>query len=352
MKYNSRIRTIVAVFLALKSTAVVDAFPPSARAPQQKATRRRSSFILGSSIHSSPRQILSKEDEEVGKVKQTLTSRRSLFQQVATGIGASIPIIISSSQSAFASSDEQEAAQGVLSRDRVAELLRVVPTFTLVDRQGVPFMVVGEDAKVTGYFFTTFDEAARILKVASDSAEQAIREAKRDQKPEANTMSNPWKQARVSTLPLDTAVSLSLKSGTGSIRNYFQVAPAASDVEDALLVTGKEDLAEGKVPLFYYEDFTMNDNNNNNESTISPVFFQKSQLEAAFQKAHPGEPLPAETKVTELFGVLTAMVQSKDEDLKGVVFVAPTDSVQRAKECRKRGGKTPPFVLGQRNIVL
>jgi len=287
----------------------------------------------------------------VGEGKQTLTSRRSLFQQVATGIGASIPItIISSSQSAFASSNEQEAAQGVLSRDRVAELLRVVPTFTLVDRQGVPFMVVGEDAKVTGYFFTTFDEAARILKVATDSAEQAIREAKRDRNPEADTMSNPWKQARVSTLPLDTAVSLSLKSGTGSIRNYFQVAPAASDVEDALLVTGKKDLAEGKVPLFYYEDFTLNDNNN--KSTISPVFFQKSQLEAAFRKAHPGEPLPAETKVTELFGVLTAMVQSKDEDLKSVVFVAPTDSVQRAKECRKRGGKEPPFVLGQRNIVL
>lgn len=232
----------------------------------------------------------------------------------------------------------------MVSRDRVAELLRAVPTFTLVDKEGIPFMVVGEDAKVTGYFFTSYNEASRILEVASAGADRAIREAKQEKQPDAGTLTNPWKQARVSTLPLDAAVSLSLKSGTGKVRNYFQVAPAANDVEDALAVTGRDDLAEGKVPLFYYKDFTLNDGS-------SPVYFQKSQLEAAFRKARPGAPVP-ETKVTELFAVLTAMVRGQDEDLRSVAFVAPADSAQRAQQCRQKGGRAPPFVLGQRIVVL
>ena len=39
-------------------------------------------------------------------------------------------------------------SEGLLSTSAVAELLQAVPTFTIVDKKGVPFMVVGEDAKV------------------------------------------------------------------------------------------------------------------------------------------------------------------------------------------------------------
>jgi len=262
-------------------------------------------------------------------------------------------------------SDPQEKGKtgAPLSRDRVAFLLRKVPTFTLVDAQGVPFMVVGQDAKVTGYFFTSYDEAQRILTLASRSAEQAIREeSKADgQTTEADgttPLSNPWKLARISTLPLDAAVSLALDSSGGrstSMRNYFQVAPAAHDVEDALAVTGKDSLAEGKVPLFYYEDFTI-------AGGDSPIYFSKAHLEAAFRRQRgAGTPLP-ECKVTELFAVLTAMVttttnennnnNNNNNDLQSVVFVPPPDSARRAKECQRRGKGQPPFVLGQRNLVL
>lgn len=224
-------------------------------------------------------------------------------------------------------------------------------------------MVVGQDAKVTGYFFIFYSEAERILKLASQSAERAIKEATAEGQTndDGTPITNPWKLARVSTLPLDTAVSLSLKSGTGGrIRNYFQVAPAARDAEDALAVTGKNDLAEGKVPLFYYSDFTIasgssSDDNDNNNQSSSPVYFSKAQLEAAFRRQQPGHPLP-DCQVTELFAVLTAMVSSSDDDdskdLQTVVFVPPADSARRARECQKRGGNQPPFVLGQRNIVL
>jgi Tic22-like family len=222
------------------------------------------------------------------------------------------------------------AAPAIPSADAIAQLLHVIPTFTLVDAEGVPYMVVGADARVTGYFFTTYGEAERIRALAARGG-------------------GPWPQARISTVPLDVAVTLSLKAGAGNIRNSFQVAPAASDVREALAVTGQDDVAEGKVPLFYFANFTMAGTED------MPVYFQKDQLirEYKLQTKTAEDDLPS-VQVTELFAVLTAMVQqsTKDTDLNHIVFVAPPESRQRAQECQRRGGKKPPFVLGQRNIVL
>jgi Tic22-like family len=223
-------------------------------------------------------------------------------------------------------------AETTKSADEVAQLLHVIPTFTLVDAEGVPYMVVGEDARVTGYFFTTYGEAERILTLARSGEDR----------------DNPWRQARISTVPLDVAVTLSLKAGNGNIRNFFQVAPAASDILDALEVTGKDDLADGKVPLFYFANFTTAGTED------VPVYFQRDQLIQDFKsqsKLAVDDELPP-VQVTELFSVLTAMVQSSNDDLNHIVFVAPPESRQLAQECQRRGGKKPPFVLGQRNIIL
>lgn len=118
---------------------------------------------------------------------------------------------------------EDKPKEGLLTTTEVAELLHPVPTFAIVDKRGVPFMVVGEDAKVTGYFFTTYGEAARILKVAKDSANKAIAEAKAERKPKEEIGINPWTKARVSSIPLDTAITLVSKS-TASFGggNYFR----------------------------------------------------------------------------------------------------------------------------------
>ena len=214
--------------------------------------------------------------------------------------------------------------------DEIARLLHNIPTFTLVDAEGVPYMVVGEDARVTGYFFTSYAEAARILALARGS-----------------DRANPWYQARISTVPLDVAVTLSLKSGRGALRNYFQVAPAATDILDALAVTGKEDLPEGKVPLFYMPT--------SESGTATRVYFQKEQLLRDYQTsvASSQEELPP-VQVTELFAVLTAMVSKDDKKgiFQNIVFMAPAESEQRALECQRRQGTQPPFVLGKSNIIL
>ncbi|CAJ1915405.1 unnamed protein product [Cylindrotheca closterium] len=242
---------------------------------------------------------------------------------------------------------EDSPKQGLLSTTDVAELLHPVPTFTIVDKRGIPFMVVGEDAKVTGYFFTTYGEAARILEVAKDSANKAIAEAKAEGKPKEEIGTNPWTKARVSSVPLDSAITLVSKSTPG---NIFRIAPAADDIEDALAITGQEDLAEGKVPMFYYKDFTFEEGDG---KKISPLYFRKSELENDFKKRNPGVKLPT-TEITELLSVLAELVRpgGTDNELKTLKIMTPVESLEKKKLCDKIGGKEAPFFVGQRLLVL
>ncbi|KAL3916839.1 MAG: hypothetical protein SGARI_007866 [Bacillariaceae sp.] len=159
---------------------------------------------------------------------------------------------------------------------------------------------------------------------------------------------NPWKAARISTVPLDFATTLVYKSSrTKGL--YFKVAPSEDDVKDALAVTGDANLAEGKVPLFYYEDFKLDDSK-------SPLFFRRKELEQAWQKENPKQDYP-KLMVTELFSVLGEMVKpggdnDKDNDLRNLVLVSPKESKKKQQECIKKGGQEPAFVIGQRIIVL
>jgi hypothetical protein len=247
-------------------------------------------------------------------------------------------------------------ADTLMSREKIASLLRAIPTFTIVDAKGVPFMVVGEDAKVTGYFFTEFEEANRLLKLARSSVDKAIQQELREEAEQRNnpattedttraTMTvNPWNDARISTVPLDFAVTFvtRVRSPSSSGNNYFQVAPSVQDIDDALAVTGKTELAEGKVPLFYFENFKLA------ADGTTPLYFRKSELEAAYRAQYPQSSSLPKLSVTELFAVLVQMATSQNEDLKTLVFVPLKNSAQKALQCKS----DVPFLLGERNIVL
>ncbi|CAB9527129.1 expressed unknown protein [Seminavis robusta] len=285
---------------------------------------------------------------------QWLVSRRDWSGKVAQlCVAAASSTVLSTTRPAWADTEKEDGStsSGLLSTNSVADMLHAVPTFSIVDASGVPFMVVGEDAKVTGYFFTTYEEAKRLLDLARNSADKAIRQAKREKQPlEDDT--NPWTLARISTIPLDVAVTVVTKSQY--TKNYFQVAPAFDDIEDALQITGKSDLPEGKVPLFYMENFTIPVTNNNQQQT--PLYFRKSELIQEYQKQIKGNKAAEMPPilVTELFAVLLELVKpgGADEDLKNLVIVPPKGSLQKAKQCEKAGGNEPPFVFGKRNLVL
>jgi len=221
-------------------------------------------------------------------------------------------------------------------------------------------MVVGEDAKLTAYFFTTYGEASRLLKVARNSSDRALAQLKaevnasrkvRGEKPIMGLQeemeeigTNPWKEATISTVPLDFAVTLANRGKIGGA--YFKLAPEEEDINDALIVDSMvNDLAEGKVPLFYFEEFQIPDSKGKMQR---PLFFRKKELLTEWKRYHPGKQVNPVVKVTELFAVLTKMLTpgEADPELKDVMFVPPTESLLRSNRCIKA------FKMGERIVVL
>lgn len=286
-----------------------------------------------------------KLDSEINDHSLThLNTRRDFINAVAP-VAAFLTMPIPS----FAEEADRKS-EGIVSTGKLASLLSTIPTFAIVDQKGVPYFVVGEDAKLTSYFFMSYEESKRILDVAQKSADKAIKRTKDElrQKNGALTKAdeeeigtNPWKTARITSVPLDLAVSLSSKGKLAGA--YFKLAPSESDIEDALALDGSDDLPEGKVPLFYMEDMTI--------SGQSPLYFQKDQLISEWKKQKQSGSMP-EIKVTELFATLTEMLRpgGTDEELKTLTFVPPNDSKLKAKQVL--AGEKEPFRLGERNIVL
>jgi len=289
---------------------------------------------------------------QLTKLSNDCLSRRQMFQQSVI-VGVTAPEVLGwiIPLPSLAVDEDIESALTA----QIVKFLHPVPTFTIVDAKGVPYMVVGEDARVSGYFFTSFAEAQRILTSAKTSADKAIAASlKEDPNQAKEDLINPWKTARISTVPLDTAVTITTKAS--SRKNYFYIAPAESDIEEALEISQKKDLAEGKVPLFYYENYTIPIEGSEPKT---PVYFSKSQLQKAYARdKSSSKEDPGPVMVSELYAILAAMIEqstssSSEDDLQNLVLIPPQDSLKRAKECLKKQDKeAAAFLLGQRNLVL
>mmetsp|Transcript_25643 Transcript_25643/g.39420 ORF Transcript_25643/g.39420 Transcript_25643/m.39420 type:complete len:366 (+) Transcript_25643:64-1161(+) len=317
-----------------------------------------------------------KHDDDADSMENDFPSSRRDFLKLGTSFTSSIFLLVGSATTSpvFAADDGTNtvSTDSIVDPKVVADRLRAVPTFAIVDKEGVPFMVVGEDAKVTGYFFTTYDEANRILKVARDSVSKNLKEAVSELRLKRKTEKlppltaeqerdevgvNPWVDARISTVPLDFAVTLVTKteaSAKARGRALFKIAPAETDVNDALALdtSGKDELAEGKVPLFYFEDFVTEASSDNEK--LSPLYFRKDELVNDWKKQNPRSQTVPDIRVSELFVLLTEMLKpgGTDEDLKTLMFVPPKESAKKAAECVKKGGKEVPFLIGKTIIVL
>jgi len=276
------------------------------------------------------------------------------------------------------------APTGALSNSEMALRLHNVPTFTIVDKSGAPFFVFGEDAKLTSYFFIEYEEADRILSLAKQSSDKAIADSVAELKEKAiakngklsklelqtiitEVGTNPWNEARISVIPLDIAVTLaSVASSSKSSGVHFQVAPSKQDIEDAIELNKLDDLVEGKVPIFYFEEFDAPLNllqlknikgmEKKPDTLVTPLYFQKAQLISDWLRLHPNTDIP-EVQTSDLFATLVKMVKpnaSEDEvkDLQKLVFISPKSSERKAKECISKGRDEEPYRLDQRIIVM
>jgi hypothetical protein len=315
---------------------------------------------------------------------EPLIDRRELLSSLlgsAALIGSPLTSKASDETSPSADADAEAPKKSRFTTSQIQQFLQPIPTFTIVDPTGTPFMVVGEDAKLSAYFFTTYEEAARILSSANTATAASLKEVAAEQnakrkaeglKPftkaevEAEIGVNPWSNgnARISSVPLDFGVELASR---GKIKGaYFRIAPAEDDVQDAIEIDHVDDLPEGKVPLFYFEDFEIDLgekdgllwSGNPNTKTKIPLCFSKGQLINEWKKCNPkaGKDDIPEVKVTELFSLLKSFVEAEktdtDDDLEKLVLLAPPGSEGKAKACNKKGGKEQAFKLGERIVVL
>lgn len=324
---------------------------PTKSPPLMCSTRRHGE----NDIDEAPSIVLAKQAILSSRREALARTARSFL--VATSLGFNPQYSLADNTSVNANKGNDE---GVVSQSKLASLLGAVPTFAIVDGRGVPYFVVGEDAKLTSYFFLDYQEAKRILDVAISSSNKAIKDTRKEKRAKNNGVltkqdeeeigTNPWKDARITSVPLDLAVTLASKGKLAGA--YFKLAPSSSDIEDSLILDGSDDLPEGKVPLFYVENMTISDG-------TEPLYFQKEQALVEWQRQKKKQPaddkdqsdLP-NIKVTELFATLNEMVRpgGTDEELNTLQFVAPVDSKASAEKCRKN--EKEPFRLGERLVVL
>ena len=126
---------------------------------------------------------------------------------------------------AAAASDS--APPSVVSPLETLQRLRKVPTYTLVDSSGVPFMTYdSKTATADGFFFLDYANAQAVLLDAQQAYERAKEEGK-DGVPET------WGASRIVTVPLDFAMRLTVTQTSNvaqngkSFRTNYQVLPSA-----------------------------------------------------------------------------------------------------------------------------
>jgi len=280
----------------------------------------------------------------------SIEERRNFLQSIS--FVASTAMVFNKdfyAHAAILPSNSSSIDNGTTQQNMLKTLLSSVPVFTIVDPDGIPFMVVGEDAKISCYFFTTYAEADRLLSLARSSVDRTMNENNKEV--EDNELSiNPWKVAQISSVSLAFAVALVQRGKIGGA--YFYIAPADTDVQDALDLSPKvKELSEGKVPLFYMENFTID----GIATKRNPLYFRKADLLHEWRKYNLSRNQdPPPIQVTELFAVLKLLLAStqEDDDIRSIVLIPPVESIQKAEECKARLRQSQAFQLGKRILVL
>ena len=241
----------------------------------------------------------------------------------------------------------------------VARRLRAVPTFAIVDGDGVPFHTYDKDsAGGYGYFFASYKSAEYVLQ----DAREAFAKAKAGEGAGGgggdNVVPDAWGRARVATVPLDAVMQLTVRRAKSVARNgggrefdaYYQVIPSQEDQNAALRIEdGPRYRERGRVPLFYVDGLTLaappddGPSPEGGSATVNPVYFRVRDLRDEWERQHPdGTPLPA-VRVRELNETFRAMIRPGGKDdagglLRNTVFVPSPESVERAEEVARGGG--------------
>lgn len=230
----------------------------------------------------------------------------------------------------------------------VSMKLRRIPVFAVVDSSGKPYMVVSGDGRVpTGYFYTSYQFAQSVL-------DDAVAATKKDN-------SDDWVGARVAAVPLDFALKLQSrhpksKAQTGQmVDTVYDILPAEADIEDALTTGSKIYRERGRVPLFYVDDFDLDNLGPNNKI---PVYVHKGDLLKAYYSKNAEDnntnnnTAPPTIKTVELIETFSAMMRDRANPLfQSLLFVPPSDSILSVKQCERARGDNTAYKTDEMVLV-
>ena len=228
--------------------------------------------------------------------------------------------------------------------------LKSIPTFCIVDPNGVPFMIFDGQASATGYFFLSFDIAA-----------QALTDAKRkDTNAGAAAI---WEQARIIVVPLAVALQISLrKSQRVAVNNgirfntYGDIVPSQEGIDDAKTIDSSTTVSslsnkwgqKGRVPLFYISDMTL-------DNGRQPRYFNQRDLLKEWYRQHPEQTsAPPKIQIVEMVDMYRSALKGKNSDfvtIQNLAIMPVVETNQVAGQLLQQQPKDNPLPKYDFNMV-
>lgn len=155
-------------------------------------------------------------DEEEGSRAETFepdsNSRNRRGVLASLNVAALLPFCVGSPSPASAAAAAGKAPSIVSPKD-VLFRLRPVPTFSIVNPAGIPYMIVSKDNQGgIGYFFTSFGGAKKVLDDAKKGADEA-------------GYPETWEGATVMTVPMDVALRLAVQKKNAKAKTIWSWTP-------------------------------------------------------------------------------------------------------------------------------
>ena len=258
--------------------------------------------------------------------------RRSLSifaSSVVAGLGSTVQ-----AETAFAVAGAGATTSPVTAKEILSRLVSI-PTFCLVDPNGVPFMIFDSQSTATGYFFLSFEVAAEALEDAR----------KKDTKTtEAQEL---WKSAQIIVVPLSVAIQLALtkrqrtgvNSNISSFNTFNDIVASAEGVSDAKLVSTAGNpnrwTQKGRVPLFYIDGLTIPDPKGG-ATRKQPRYFNRTDLLAEWREQN-GSTAPPPVQVVEMIELFRSAVSRNEwSSLDELAIMPVKETNQVAKELQQK----------------
>ena len=255
-------------------------------------------------------------------------SRRKTLSTIATATAAAVLSTGLSLRDIPAANAAEEGAAA--SANEIFLRLKNIPTFAIVNNDGIPLMIFDGQASATGYFFLSFNVAKTVLEDARS-------------KDKSKDAADKWSDATIITIPLTVALQLGLRKvqrraiNTDDIKfnTYNDIVPSEEAVDDAKSIDSKSQNIEkwttkGRVPIFYINDkeFTVDG--------MYPRFFNLIDLKTEWNKQFPNKELPKVEiiEMVELFRIATSPKGSLDT-IQNIKFIPVQETKKVASELQK-----------------